>query len=135
VKVLVDTSVWSLALRRRSPDPADEPIRAALADLVTDVRVALIGPIRQELLSGVSDPDVFERLKDRLAVFPDEPIGPDDFVAAARLFNACRRHGVQGSPTDFLICAVAIGRRWEVFTTDGDFAQYAAHIPVTLYTP
>jgi predicted nucleic acid-binding protein len=135
VKVLVDTSVWSLALRRQDPAPADEPTRRALADLIGDARVAVIGPIRQELLSGISRAEAFDQLRERLAVFPDQPIRARDYVDAAHLANECRRRGVQGSPTDFLICAVAIANGWEVFAADNDFALYAQHIPVKLHTP
>ena len=128
--VLVDTGVWGAALRRRTDAPP--PVVGLLHHLVTDVMVAIIGPIRQELLSGIRDEVTFARLRSRLAIFPDEPILPDDYVTAARFFNACRRHGVQGSHTDFLICAVASRNAWPILTMDQDFTHYARHVPVTL---
>ncbi|MCL1841022.1 MAG: hypothetical protein FWF75_04620, partial [Propionibacteriaceae bacterium] len=120
------------ALRRHQPTPAAEPVVMALASLLGDAEVVLIGPIRQELLSGISDNLAFTRLRARLGIYPDEPLDPGDFVRAADFSNRCRRHGVQGSRTDFLLCAVADRLGVPVFTTDNDFARYARHVPVRL---
>ncbi|MDR1187018.1 MAG: PIN domain-containing protein [Bifidobacteriaceae bacterium] len=133
--VLVDTSVWSLALRRQRVPAADEHLVRALAELMLDARVALIGPIRQELLSGIRDLAVFERLMERLDIYHDEPVTSADYVTAARYANECRRHGIRGSGVDFLICAVATSRDWPIFTTDDDFAAYAKHLPIKLFQP
>src|SRR4051794_1454687 len=105
MRVLVDTSVWSLALRRRtrSAEPAVEQLRW----LIDQGRVAMIGPIRQELLSGVRTVESFERLREHLRPYRDESLEMEDFERAAEHFNACRSRGIQGSNTDFLICAVA----------------------------
>jgi hypothetical protein len=130
VKVLVDTSVWSLALRRRAPrhDAAE-----VLRRLVSHGRAALLGPIRQELLSGIREPGMFARLREHLQAFPDEPILTGDYERGAELFNVCRAVGLQGSNTDFLICAVSERLRYPILTTDDDFARYARVIPVVLY--
>lgn len=133
MRVLVDTSVWSLALRRRRGPPGASV--AALAELVSEARVVMIGPIRQELLSGVRGIATFRALRDRLAAFPDEPLDSDDYVKAAECFNTCRAKGIQGSNTDFLICAVADRRGWSIFTTDGDFTRYARWLPIRLHQP
>jgi len=132
MSVLVDTSVWSLALRRRQLPPDAEPIVATLTELLEEAQAVIIGPIRQELLSGISDDLVFTRLRKRLDIYPDQPLIADDFVCAADFSNRCRRHGVQGSPTDFLICAVAHRLGIAVFTTDNDFSNYAQHVPIAL---
>ena len=130
MKVLVDTSVWSLALRRRSPaDPAVDELRR----LIVTGRAAIIGPIRQEVLSGIRDAGAFERLRDRLGAFPDEPLTPADYERAAECFNACRAKGLQGSNTDFLLCAVSERHRMPLLTTDGDFLLYGTVIPVALH--
>ena len=131
MKVLVDTSVWSLALRRRAggAHPAVEELRS----LVDEGRVAIIGPIRQELLSGIREPASYERLRDHLRAFADEPLTTPDFERAAQQFNACRAKGVQGSNTDFLICAIAERRHFPILTTDADFTQFAGVLPITLY--
>jgi predicted nucleic acid-binding protein len=100
--------------------------------LLDDVTAAIIGPVRQELLSGIRDPAQFSRLRDRLAALSDTPINSEDYIAAAEHSNTCRRHGLQGSSIDFLICAVAIRYHWPVLTTDTDFVGYAQHLPLTL---
>ena len=130
MKVLVDASVWSLAFRRRSPAHAsvDE-----LRRLIVAGRAAIVGPIRQEVLSGIRDVSAFERLRDRLGAFPDEPLTTADYERAAEFFNACRAKGMQGSNTDFLLCAVSVRHRIPLLTTDGDFRRYAAVIPVALH--
>lgn len=133
MKVIVDTSVWSLALRRgsdASSAQADE-----LRNLIADQRVQMIGPIRQELLSGIRLDRQFERLDKHLAAFPDLPVTTADYVAAARFFNVCRAKGVQGSNTDFLICALAARCDMAIYTTDRDFCQFAKHLPITLHLP
>ena len=70
-----------------------------------------MGPIRQEVLSGIRDLKAFERLRDHLASFPDEPLTSTDYERAAACFNACQARGVRGSITDFLLCAVSSGHR------------------------
>ena len=131
MKVLVDTSVWSLALRRsnRTPNPAVEELRL----LVDEGRIAIIGPIRQELLSGVRAATAFNQLRDSLQAFADEPLETADFERGAEHFNACRAHGMQGSNTDFLICAVAERRGFPILTTDRDFSRFARILPIELH--
>lgn len=130
MKVLVDTSVWSLALRRRAPSHA---VVDELRRLVQQGRVAMLGPIRQELLSGIREPESFIRLRDHLRAFDDERLTPEDFERAAQHFNTCRSAGVQGSNTDFLICAVSELRTFPVLTTDEDFSRFARHLPIKLH--
>jgi predicted nucleic acid-binding protein len=129
--VLVDTSVWSLALRR-SAKVAD-PARAELEGLIGDGRAALIGSIRQEILSGIKDKKQFELLLVSLRAFPDLTITHEDHEEAARFFNICRSAGVQGSNTDFLICSVAVRRDIPIFTSDRDFDSFAKKLPIMLY--
>lgn len=131
MKVLVDTSVWSNVLRRdESHNPA---IRKELTSLIAGYRAAIIGPIRQELLGGIKHKDQFDTLSSHLAAFPDLPILTEDYVMAAGFFNQSRSKGVQGSNTDFLICAVAFRSNMPIFTTDQDFQRYAKLIPIVLH--
>jgi hypothetical protein len=95
----------------------------------------MTGPIREELLSGIRDATQFRRLEQRLAAFPDLQPVTEDYVEAARFFNRCRANGVQGSNTDFLLCALAVRHSLSIYTTDRDFSQYAKYLPVQLYTP
>jgi hypothetical protein len=135
VHVLVDTGIWSLALRRRQANlskPETERV-ASLSELIQDGRVRLIGPIRQELLSGVREPAQFEKLRDQLRAFSDPELSAVDYEQAAYWSNECRRQGIFGSGVDFLICGVAIARGWQVFTGDADFRTYAKVVPIQLH--
>ena len=131
MKVLVDTPIWSAAFRRRAV--VDGPPVSTLRRLIEDGRAALVGPIRQELLSGIRDRTQFERLKDRLAAFPDERIDRQDYERAAEYVNVCRARGIQGSNTDFLLCAVARRHAMPIFTDDDDFARYAKIVEIPLF--
>lgn len=134
MQVLVDTSVWSHALRRPEHRLSDTEGRlvTGLREVIQDGRARLIGSIRQELLSGVHDPAQFEALREKLRPFPDEPLTAEDYEEAARWSNECRRSGVAGSGIDFLICAAAVLRHWQIFTTDTDFRAYSKVIPIQL---
>jgi predicted nucleic acid-binding protein len=121
MKMLVDTCVWSLSLRRRSKsalNEAEQRYARSLAEAIQDGRVAMIGPIRQEILSGVKDAGQFERLRSALDAFEDEPIATRDFVEAARLYNHCRSRGIECGPVDILVCAVAAANGWSILTSD-----------------
>ena len=136
MQVLVDTSVWSLALRRRQVpvDHGQGLALAALKDLIADARAMMIGPVRQELLSGIKEAAQFERLRAALAAFPDEPLTATDFERAAQYFNLCKAKGIQGSNTDFLICAIAVQRKLSVFRLDRDFTHFQKCLPLTLFS-
>ena len=129
--VLVDTCIWSLALRRDRPNECHEA--RELEQLIRDARVQMLGPIRQEILSGIPSKPHFDRLKTHLAAFPDLAIESEDYVLAATFFNLCRGKGLQGSNTDFLICAVGVRHGLAIYTTDRDFGLFAAHLPIVLY--
>jgi hypothetical protein len=106
-RVLVDTSVWSLALRKKDATESEQRIIAQLSTLILDLDLVIIGPVRQEILSGISDQKKFTTLRERLSIFEDFPITTHDYEVAAQFLNECRNHGIQGSYIDFLICAVA----------------------------
>jgi predicted nucleic acid-binding protein len=129
--ILVDTSVWSLALRRKNPSKEAK----LLDDLLQDLQVAMIGPIRQELLTGIRETAVYNKLKRSLAALEDWPILTEDYETAARFANLCRRHGVIGSHTDFIICAVAARNNMSIWTTDKDFINYQPYLPIELWKP
>lgn len=137
MNTVVDTSVWSLALRRKRSDltAAEQSIVDELADLTREGRARIIGLIRQELLSGIRTPGQYEKLRVALRAFPDEPVDTSDYEAAAKASNDCRARGISTSVVDVLICAIALPRRWSVFTTDPDFKRYASVLPVELHSP
>lgn len=133
--VLVDTPIWSLALRRKSSDlnVRKRAVTAALEELIRDGRAQIMGVIRQELLSGIREEDRFRKLRDYLRAFDDPALETSDYEEAAHIHNQCRSRGIAGSAIDFLICAVAHRRGWQVFTTDRDFDQYGKVLGVKLY--
>ncbi len=130
MKVLVDTCVWSSALRR---EESNLELASKLKDLIRDGRVVMIGPIRQEILSGISDVGQFNRLRDAIASFEEITLKAEHFVKAAEFSNFCRRKGIQGSSTDFLICAVAYLEDLMIFTTDTDFERYQKHLRLKFF--
>jgi hypothetical protein len=137
MNVLIDTSVWSLALRRRREDlsTAEQPVVDELADLTREGRARIIGLIRQELLSGIKTAGQYEKLRAALRAFPDEPIGASDYEAAAKASNDCQSRGIAASVVDALICQIALARQWSIFTTDPDFKAYAKVLPIKLHAP
>ena len=132
MKVIVDTSVWSLVLRRTAPSAAttDEVER-----LVRQGRIQMLGLIRQELLSGIRTAERFRALRDQLAEFPDLPITSNDHEAAAASFNICRAGGVQGNVVDMFICAVAIAHNLSIYTLDRDFDAYGRFLSFKRHRP
>jgi predicted nucleic acid-binding protein len=137
VTVLIDTTLWSLALRRRPHhlSTAERRLVDEWADLVSSGRAVLIGPVYQEVLSGIRAEETFEALRARLSAFRYLEIVPGDYVQGARFFNLCRAHGVAGSHVDMLMCATAHRYDVPIFTTDPDFAGYARHVPIRLHEP
>ena len=133
--VLVDTSIWSLVYRRRRPASAEQPLVDEFIRLVRGHHAVMIGPVRQEVLTGIRDARAWEILRTTLRAFEDLPIASDDFEHAAELFNRCRSAGVQGSSVDFLICAVSQRYEAPIFTTDHDFLSYAKHLGISLHRP
>ena len=137
MKVLVDTSVWSVALRRPKNGELStdqQTTVSALSDLVRDGRAVLMGAIRQELLSGIKTKNQFDVLRDSLVAFDDLALPIHVYESAAQAFNTCRVDGVQGSNTDFLICAAAMHHQLPIFTLDHDFLRYQRCLPIQLYS-
>jgi predicted nucleic acid-binding protein len=135
--VLVDTSIWSLALRRRPAalSAAEDQLVSEWAGLVTEGLATLIGPIRQEILSGIRRSEAFQALRRALLDFPHLGIDAEDYDRAAEFFNVCRARGVTGGPIDMLISSVAYRHAIPVFAADTDFVTYARHLPLRLHRP
>lgn len=130
MKVLVDTPIWSYALRIRKKEYQHEIEQ--LESLIKDQRALIIGPIRQEILSGYSDFNKFKKIKEKLSYFENAPIQDSDYESAAEMCNQCRNKGIQGSHIDFLICAVANRMDVPIFTTDKDFFHYKKILSIKL---
>ena len=131
MKVIVDTSIWSLALRR-SKDVENEYVKE-LEELIKEVRVQLIGPVRQELLNGIKSEKQYKVLKKHLRAFKDLTIETEDYELAAEYFNKARKNGIQGSNTDFLLCAISTRLRMPIYTTDNDFINFQSVLPIELH--
>lgn len=129
MRVLVDSCVWSLALRRQKGTavmkPEETRLVSVLAEGIRDGRVVMVGPVRQEVLSGIKHMEQFEKLREHLAVFPDAAIESLDYVQAARLDNLCRTAGVQCGEVDMLLCAVAERNNWTILTNDAGLIRCA----------
>jgi predicted nucleic acid-binding protein len=137
VNVLVDTSVWSLALRRasRNLNSQERRIVEELKELINDGRARVVGIVRQEVLSGIKSQDQFLKLREVLRAFPDESLSISDYEHAAEIGNRCRSRGLAVSAVDMLLCAVAHSRDWAIFSTDPDFKRYASVISFPLHSP
>jgi predicted nucleic acid-binding protein len=135
MNLLVDTPVWSLALRRKHADlsPREDRVTQALAEVIRDGRAQLVGVVRQELLSGIREEERFRKLRDYLRAFDDPPLETGDYEQAAQMHNRCRARGIAGSTIDFLICAIASRRNWQIFTTDQDFERYSRVLGLKMY--
>jgi len=130
--VIVDTCVWSLALRRNVLQ-VSSPVVIELEQLIRSYKVQMVGPVRQELLSGIGSKKQFNKLKKHLTEFPDVPLITEDHENAAEYFNFFRAKGIQGSNTDFLLCAVAKRCGFALYTTDKDFLHFSKHLPIKLH--
>ena len=133
MKIIVDTCIWSMALRRNKVK--ETSYTEELIHLIDEVRVQLIGPIRQELLSGIKFKKQFDTLKYHLQAFEDIDLDAQDYELAAEYFNTARKKGIQGSNTDFLICAISSRRKMPILTTDKDFVNFQSVFSVSLHEP
>ena len=133
MNVLVDTSIWSLALRKKAKNEYEQQIVGILNELINTNSVRIIGAIRQEILSGIPSQDLFNRLSKSLATFQDLAVDTNIHIKAAECFNICRRNGVQGSHIDFLICATSIHYNIPIFTLDKDFVNYSQYIGLNIF--
>lgn len=131
MNVIVDTTAWSMALRRTA-QPSGAMVEE-LTTLINEGRVVMLGAIRQELLSGVRAKEQFKRLRDRLRAFDDLALDNVDYENAGACFNECRARGVQGGDTDFLLCAASLRRDLPIFTEDGDFRHYQRVLGIKLH--
>jgi len=133
MKVCVDTSVWTLALKKGGN--RNSPYIRELHELIKEVRVQMLGIIRMELLSTIRNKSQYEIVKRTLSEFPDLQLRTVDYEVAAELYLTCKSRGLEGSTADFLISAAAIRNNLLILTCDPDFTLYAEHIPIKLLQP
>jgi hypothetical protein len=133
LSLFVDTSVWSLALRRDAP--SDAPQRRALVRAIeTGESILTTGLILQELLQGFSGPRARAQILDRFSAVPLLVPDRDDHINAAALRNACRRAGVQIGTIDALLAQLCIHHRLTMLSTDNDFRRLAEHCALQLWS-
>jgi predicted nucleic acid-binding protein len=136
--ILVDTSVVSLAFRRRESavmSPQEREVVDAAKRLVFARKGFIIGMVRQESLSGLRSDQQFERLSTLLDGFPFLGNDNDDHDLAAKCFNQCRAKGIAAGDLDMLICATAIRHDARILTVDHNFVHYARCLPIHFYPP
>ena len=133
MKVLVDTDVWSEALRKRRGSKSN--FVSELSKLIEEGRVQLIGPLRMEILCGIRDAKVFNQLKEVLEAYPDRRLDSSIYVMAAEFYNLCRSNGLQGSNTDFILCACSVVWKFPILSKDQDFQQFGKYLPIELSSP
>lgn len=132
--IFVDTSVWSLALRRDQPPAIPEVLRLREAFEQGEV-VATTDLVLQELLQGFAGPRAREAILERFTAIP--LLAPDraDHVAAAELRNSARRSGIQVGTIDALIAQLCVRHELPLLTTDGDFSRMSRHCPLAIWRP
>jgi predicted nucleic acid-binding protein len=135
MSVLIDSTAWSLALRRSRAalSAAQKRLVFTIQDLIVSGRACLNGMIAQEVLSGIRSPEEFEQLRGYLCMMQLLPTHHEDHEEAARCFNKLRSHGITASHADSLICAAALRHGMEILTTDADFESYRRVLAVQLH--
>jgi len=132
LNVLVDTSVWSLALRRDTPP--DLPEVRELRRLLDAGIACCTGLVLQELLQGFSVPKANERIISYFSALPLLVPDRDDHIQAAGLRNQCRRKGIQAGTIDALLAQLCMRYELTMLTTDRDFQHIAAVVPLSVWT-
>jgi predicted nucleic acid-binding protein len=102
-------------------------------ELLKRGEAAIIGVIRQEVLSGIASQRMFVQTREHLELVPDLEVDTQIHILAAEFFNICKAAGVSPGHIDMTICAAADAHALSIFTTDPDFTQYAKHLPITLH--
>ena len=132
MSLFVDTSVWSLALRRDRPADA-APVRALMRAIESGETLLTTGLVLQELLQGFSGPKARAQILDRFAAVPLLVPDREDHIAAAGLRNICRRAGVQVGTIDTLLAQLCIRHDLTMLSTDNDFKRIAGHCALKLW--
>jgi predicted nucleic acid-binding protein len=132
VDLIVDTSVWSLFLRRKELNEEDLYVKKLRYYIDNQDCIHLIGNILQEILYGVKLEKQFNLLIEYFKPYPLIDFERNDFINAAKIKNVCRKKGVQASSIDFLITAVCINRNYPLLSSDKDFIHIANHCNLIL---
>ncbi len=133
MNVFVDTSVWSLALRRDNPPrlPEIDELRRALQN----GNAISTGLVLQELLQGFSKPKSYRQIVEHFASIPLLVPDRDDHIHAAEIRNACRKKGKQIGTIDALFAQLCIRHELQMLTTDKDFEYIGSVVELPLWVP
>jgi predicted nucleic acid-binding protein len=132
LSIFVDTSVWSLALRRDAPSPAKE-VRALIQAIEAGDTILTTGLVLQELLQGFSGPRNRAQILDRFSAVPLLVPTRDDHIAAAELKNRCRRAGVRVGTIDAILAQLCLHHDLIMLSTDNDFKRIASQCALKLW--
>ena len=132
MRLFVDTSVWSLALRRDSLSSSTE-VRTLVRAIETGETILTTGLVLQELLQGFSGPKAREQILDRFSAIPLLAPDRDDHIEAAELRNRCRRAGIQVGTIDALLAELCVRHELTMLTTDNDFTHIANHCALKVW--
>ncbi len=135
MNLVVDTSVWSLILRRPQVEVDNPFVRAFRRHLAAKDGLFLIGNILQELLDGLRSRSQFQRLTRSLEPFPLLVPNRTTYIEAARLRTAFREKGIQAGPVDCLIAAVCIEQGFPLLTADRDFLRISQDSELMVLPP
>src|SRR5574337_643128 len=130
--LLVDTSVWSLALRR-DVEAAEPEVQELKEALFGSEVVVTTGLVLQELLQGFSGAKAQTQIIERFAALPLLQPDRDDHISAAALRNSCRQSGVQLGTIDALLAQLAIRHDLTLLTTDKGFTHAAKHCSLRVW--
>jgi predicted nucleic acid-binding protein len=133
VTLLVDTSVWSLALRRDAQTQEPE-VQALIEALGGSDVVVTAGLVLQELLQGFNGPKAASAIVERFSALALVQPEREDYIAAAAIRNTCRRNGVQLGTVDALIAQLCIGNDLTLLTTDHDFSHAAKYCKLKVWS-
>jgi predicted nucleic acid-binding protein len=121
--VLVDTSVWSLVLRRRIPGVNNKREQSAIDHLVHGILsqcLATSTTVIRELTEGTS-PALRALIEHALRGFPVLPVTTAIQQRAWSIWTLCRSRGVQIGQSDCEIIATAEAAGCLVLSLDRDF--------------
>ncbi len=133
MSLFVDTSVWSLVLRRDAPTAVPEA-RELIRAIDAGEELLTTGLVLQELLQGFSGPRARTQLIERFSALPLLVPERRDHIDAAELRNNCRRRGLQIGTIDALLAQLCVRHDLIMLTADRDFAGIAEHSALRLWS-
>lgn len=130
MRILVDSTIWSVSLRAGRSHPEAARLRH---QIVTGSQVYVLGIVLQEVLQGIQDPRESDMVFAEMSDFEMLSLTVEDYLAAAELHKTCRARGVSGGTIDCLIAAAAIGHKCRLHSLDDDFKRIARFSELELF--